>query len=84
MKVGKIDVEALQRDRDQLFAEAVAAFRAGKQWWPDAEFERRHIKPEQEARYEADQWEQAISEYIAPKVASSRDRNCAGSTPDRD
>jgi predicted P-loop ATPase len=66
VKVGKIDIEALNRDRDQLFVEAVAAYRAGEQWWPDAEFERRHIKPEQEARYEADPWEQAILEYVAP------------------
>lgn len=66
VKVGKIDIEALKRDRDQLFAEAVAAYRAGEQWWPDSEFERRHIKPEQEVRYEADPWEQAILEYVAP------------------
>jgi hypothetical protein len=66
VKVGKIDIEALERDRDQLFAEAVAAYRTGEQWWPDGEFERRHIKPEQEARYEADPWEQAILEYVAP------------------
>ena len=66
VKVGEIDIEALKRDRDQLFAEAVAAYRAGEQWWPDAVFERRHIKPEQEARYETDPWEQAILEYVAP------------------
>jgi predicted P-loop ATPase len=66
VKVGTIDVEALTADRDQLFAEAVEAFRAGETWWPDAEFEREHIKPEQEARYEADPWEQAIAAYIAP------------------
>ena len=68
VKVGKIDIEALKRDRDQLFAEAVAVYRAGEQWWPDGEFERRHIKPEQEARYEADPWEQAILEYVPCEV----------------
>lgn len=54
MKVGTIDTDALAQDRDQLFAEAVRAFQAGDRWWPDGDFERRHITPEQEARREGD------------------------------
>jgi predicted P-loop ATPase len=40
--------------------------RDGEKWWPHSDFERHHIKPEQEARYEADPWEQAIADYAAP------------------
>lgn len=67
VKVGTIDTDSLAHDRDQLFAEAVAAFRAGEKWWPDSEFEREFIKPEQDARYEADAWEQAVADYVAGK-----------------
>lgn len=64
VKVGKIDTDALVADRDQLFAEAVEHYRTGTRWWPDAAFEREHIKPEQEARFEADVWEEAINSYL--------------------
>jgi predicted P-loop ATPase len=64
VKVGIIDTEALARDRDQLFAEAVHLYRRGTRWWPDQAFEIEHIHPQQEARYEADAWEQAISEWL--------------------
>ena len=33
--VGSIDLEVLERDRDQLFAEAAARFHAGEHWWPE-------------------------------------------------
>jgi predicted P-loop ATPase len=67
VKVGKIDTNALKRDRDQLFAEAMHLFEAGAKWWPDDAFEREHIKPQQEARFEADAWEEMIADYLRGK-----------------
>jgi predicted P-loop ATPase len=65
VKVGNINIDALERDRNQLFAEAVTAYRKAAKWWPDAAFEREHIKPEQAKRFEADPWEQTIREFVA-------------------
>ena len=68
ISAGTIDVDALARDRDQLFAEAVMRYRAGEQWWPDKNFEREHIAPEQAERYEADAWEETIAAYVGDKA----------------
>jgi len=59
-----IDVKALARDRDQLFAEAVHRFRTGAPWWPDKQFELEHIRPRQDDRFEADPWETPIEQYL--------------------
>jgi predicted P-loop ATPase len=64
VKTGRIDIDALRRDRDQLFAEAVARFKDGERWWPDKDFEQTQIVPEQAQRYEADVWEEAIRLFI--------------------
>ena len=68
IKTGTIDVDGLAEDRDQLFAEAVHLYRLGEQWWPDRTFEREYIKREQEARFEADAWEDPIAEFIAART----------------
>jgi predicted P-loop ATPase len=67
VKCGTIDTAALARDRDQLFAEAVALYQQRTRWWPDAAFEAQHIKPEQDARYEADAWEEDIGKFLSGK-----------------
>jgi predicted P-loop ATPase len=64
VSVLKADTESLQRDRDQLFAEAVILYHRKQKWWPDDEFEREHIKPQQDARFEVDAWEGPVGEYI--------------------
>jgi predicted P-loop ATPase len=69
VKANSINAQALERDRDQLFAEAVERFNRGEQWWPDKKFEQDHIMPEQAARYEADEaWEEPIRDFLLDKT----------------
>lgn len=63
-KVGIIDLLGLAEVRDQLFAEAVAKYRAGAQWWPSREFEAANILPEQASRYQEDPWHDTIKDWL--------------------
>jgi Virulence-associated protein E len=70
LETTNIKIEELERDRDQLFAEAVYCYRKGgedNRWWPDKDFEREYIAPRQAARYESDAWEELVEEYLEPK-----------------
>lgn len=64
VKVEAIDLEALAADRDQLLAEAMREFEGGASCFPGKQFEAEHIIPQQEARYEADPWEDAVSNWL--------------------
>lgn len=72
VRVGEIDLAAVERDRDQILAEAASRYRAGEHWWPDHALERELIRPEQEARYETDAWEEAICAYLTPPEGAAR------------
>jgi predicted P-loop ATPase len=61
---GRIDIAALERDRDQLFGEAVALWKAGVKWWPTPEQQRRLIDSQQEDREIPDVWHGRIYEYL--------------------
>lgn len=70
VKVGTILINELIADRGQLLAEAVHLYRSGAQWWPDREFEKDHIAPQQDARYEEDAWQQEIENWMAREYVS--------------
>lgn len=61
---GTIDIEGLQRNRDQLWAEAVVRFRAGAPWWLESRELQALATAEQAARFEVDAWAETVSNWI--------------------
>ncbi|MBO1361798.1 hypothetical protein J2D73_18610 [Acetobacter sacchari] len=64
---GKCDTEALRRDRDQIFAEAFMAWATGEQHWPSDDTQAELYEPEQEKRFESDEWETVVVAYLMDK-----------------
>jgi predicted P-loop ATPase len=64
VRCGTIDIDALARDRDQLWAEAVARFRAGAIWWIDTPELIEAAAAEQEKRYQGDAWDARIDRWL--------------------
>jgi predicted P-loop ATPase len=75
--VGDIELDALRRDRDQLWAEAVHWYRAGFQWWITNAQEIEAAEAEQFARQDLDPWHQSIEEWL-DEPFSRRDRVTVG------
>jgi hypothetical protein len=59
--VGKIDLEWLRQNRDQLFAEAVALYKAGRKWWI---YPRKETLEIQDARRPEDPWTERVRTYL--------------------
>ena len=64
IQCGAIDVEGLIRDRDQLWAEAVAEYRDGARWWLTDERSVQVAEAEQAERYESDPWQGKLVAYV--------------------
>jgi predicted P-loop ATPase len=66
---GEIDTTRLKADVGQLYAEAVALYHTGIDWWPTQDFENRLAAAEQLDRCEVNEvWESTIETYLKGKV----------------
>jgi predicted P-loop ATPase len=64
LRCGDIDLDGLRRDRDQLWAEAVARYRAGAPWWIEDRTLVAEASAAQEARYQGDAWDARIERWL--------------------
>lgn len=64
IRCGTIDIDALVRDRDQLWAEAVARYRDGAIWWLEEPGLIEAAKTEQDQRYHSDAWDARIDRWL--------------------
>lgn len=62
-----IDLGALERDRDQIWAEAVHLYRAGHSWHITNPDLLHQTRAEQQARYDADVWEEKVAKFVSEK-----------------
>lgn len=61
---GAIDIATLERDRDQLWAEACVRFRADDPWWLDDQRLEALAAEQQADRYQGDAWDDPICRYL--------------------
>jgi predicted P-loop ATPase len=64
VRCGAIDIEALKRDRDQLWAEALYRFHQSEAWWLDDPKTAKEAVEEQEQRYVTHPWQEQISKWL--------------------
>jgi predicted P-loop ATPase len=69
----RILIDDLARDRDRLWAEAVARYHAGERWWLDSAELNLAAEQEQADRYEGDAWDGPISTWIDGRQSISID-----------
>jgi predicted P-loop ATPase len=68
---GIVDVDALTRDRDQLWAEAVVRFKTDEPWWLETVKLEALAANEQKKRYQADTWQQPIEQWLGRRKDTS-------------
>jgi predicted P-loop ATPase len=68
---GMIDVEALARDRDQLWAETIVRFNAGAKWFLETSELEALATAEQAARFKSDVWKEPIQKWLGKRKDTS-------------
>jgi predicted P-loop ATPase len=65
---GMIDRDGLERDRDQLLAEAVHRYQAGQKWWLETPELEALATAEQATRFKSDVWKEPIKQWIGART----------------
>ena len=78
VKVGAVDLAWLSQNRQQLFAQAVAAYRQGEPWWPDRELEKTVITPQQAERQFQDALIEPVARFVETKHTITMFEICDG------
>jgi predicted P-loop ATPase len=63
IRCGSINHEAMERDRNQLWAEAVSLFNAGAPWWLTDATIMAAATERQDERYQEDPWQETVAGY---------------------
>ena len=69
VRCGSADLVALRQSRQQLWAEAVVAYRSDEQWWLE-EDESVLAREEQAERFEHDVWQDAVNTWLGQTTKS--------------
>lgn len=68
VRCGKtIHIKRIAEDREQLWAQAVAAYRAGEKWHPETEAEKALCRAVQESRADLDVWYERVERFVSDK-----------------
>ena len=73
LRCGTIDIDALARDRDQLWAEAVHRFREGAIWWIEDPALLEDARQAQDSRYQSDAWDDLIEHWLVHEIRTVAD-----------
>lgn len=76
--VGRVNLAKLKEDRDQLWAEALHAYRSGARWWPATEDVADCIASVQESRYNCDDWERLIRKWLKGRESTTNGETLEG------
>lgn len=68
---GRIDIDGLEEEREQIWAEAVHRYRTDRKWWLTEEDVIAEAEAAQAARYDGDPWESGIEEWLRARKTAT-------------